>query len=105
MKKSDILKTFDIASLVSIVLATLLVVIYQFVGEPKVIKFAMIMYCASFLIYVSFFSAKTYFVFKQTKEDGKVMFDISKKEKAFMLTKLVLSVLAFAFTLTILVLY
>ena len=105
MTKRDILKTLDIASMISIFISTILVFIYQFVGEYQVIRFAIIMYTAAFLILTVFYSLKTYFVFKRTQEDGQVMFELTKSEKAWLITKVVLSALAFIFTMIILILY
>ena len=105
MSKKDILKTLDLASLISIVIATILVVIFEFVGEYNVIKFALVMYTASFLILVSFFSLKLYFSCAGTEEAGEKIIVQSKKEKGFLIAKLVLGVIAFALTLVVLILY
>ena len=105
MNKKDILKTLDIASIVSIFIATLLVFIYQFVGEYQVVRFAVIMYTASFLILTVFYAIKTYFVFSKTQENGEMMFEQTTKDKSFLITKLVLSALAFVFTLIVLILF
>lgn len=105
MNKRDFLKTLDVASLIAIAVSTVLVFIYQMVGTYQVIKFALIMYTASFLILTAFYGLKTFFVFAKTKEDGVIMFEMQKKDKALLLTKLALSVIAFVFTLVILILY
>ena len=105
MKKKDILKTLDIASLVSIFIATVLVIVYQFSANYQVIRFSIVMYAAAFLILTVFYAIKTYFVFAKTKEDGIEIFNLSKKEKGFLIAKLALSGIAFVFTLVILILY
>ena len=105
MNKKDILKTLDIASMVSIFIATLLVFIYQFVGEYQVVRFAVIMYTASFLILTVFYALKTYFVFSKAQTEEGLISEQTTKDKAFLITKLVLSVLAFVFTLIVLILF
>ena len=105
MTKKDFLKTLDIASLISIVCATVFVLLYQFSGAYSLIKLAIIMYTASFLILVVFYAMQTYFVFAKTKQDDKLILEMNKKDKILLITKLVLSVLAFMFTLIILILY
>ena len=105
MTKKDFLKTLDIASLISIVCATIFVFAYQFSGAYNLIKFAIIMYTASFLILTVFYGLQTYYVFAKTLQDGKPVCEMTKKDKIFLVTKFVLSVLAFAFTLIILILY
>lgn len=105
MKKKDILKTLDIASLVSIFIATVLVIVYQFTASYQVIRFSIVMYTASFFILTVFYAIKTYFVFAKTQEDGVEIFSLTKKEKGFLIAKLALSAVAFVFSLVILILY
>ena len=105
MSKKDILKTLDLACMISIVIATILVVIFEFVGEYNVIKFAVVMYTASFLILLVFHSLKLYFSVVGTEEDGVKIVEQTRKEKVFLISKLVLSAIAFVLTLVILILY
>ena len=105
MKKRDILKTLDFASLVSIFIATVLVIVYQFAAKYRVIWFSIVMYAASFLILTVFYAIKTYFVFAKAEEDGAEIFNLSKRDKGFMIAKLALSAIGFVFTLVILILY
>ena len=105
MSKKDILKTLDLASLISIVIATILVVVFEFVGSYSVIKFAIVMYTAAFLILVVFYSLKLYFSCAGTEENGEKIIEQTKKEKGFLIAKLVLGAIAFALTLVVLILY
>ncbi len=104
MKKRDIIRILDIASMVSIIIACVFVVVYQSTGGSSYIRFAVVMYTASFLILTVFYSIKTYFVYAKTMEENQVIFELSKKEKAYLIAKLVLSAIAFIFTLIILIL-
>ena len=79
MTKKDFLKTLDIASLISIVCATIFVFAYQFSGAYNLIKFAIIMYTASFLILTVFYGLQTYYVFSKTLQDGKPVCEMTKK--------------------------
>lgn len=105
MSKKEILKTLDLAGLVSIAVATLLVVIFQFTGNTNVVKVALVLYAAAFLIATTFFALKTYFVYKKAECDGAVMFELDKKQKAFLITKLCLCFVIFVFTLIVLIMY
>ena len=105
MNKKEILKALDIAGIIAILIATVLAFVYQFVAEYQVIRFSIIMYTSAFAILTVFYAVKTFFVFKNIAEDGVALFNMSKKEKGFLITKLVLSAIAFVFTFVILILY
>lgn len=105
MNKKELLKTLDLAGFVSIIVATILVLIFQFTGSSSVVKVALVMYSASFLIMTTLFALKTYFVYKKTELDGKIMFELDKKQRAFLITKLVLCFIIFVFALVVLILY
>lgn len=105
MNKKEILKTLDLASIVSIAVATLLVIIFQFTGNSTIVKVALVLYSASFLIATVFFALKTYFVYAKSKCNDEIMFELDKKQKAFLITKLCLSFLVFVFALVVLILY
>ncbi len=106
MNKKEVLRTLDLASFVAIILATIMVFIFQFVGDYVVIKVAVIMYAASFAIMTLFYALKLYYNIKKTMQnDELVVEDLNKKQKAFLITKLVLSALAFIFTLVIVIIY
>ena len=106
MNKKDFLKTLDIASFVAIVIATILVFIFQFNGEYMVVKFAIIMYTASFALMATYYSITLFYNLKKTTQNNElVVEDMNKKQRAFLITKSVLSAIAFIFTLVIVILY
>ncbi len=107
MNKKEIIKTLDIASFVSAVIATLLVLIFQFTGEYMVMKASIVMYAACFLLLVTLLSFKVHSVFsKKEKVDGEDdSNEQTSKKKATAIVLLVLASIAFIFTCVFLVLY
>lgn len=104
MNKKEILKVLDIASLVSIAIATVLMFIFQFNADINLVRYSAVLYVASFLMLSVFYSLKVYFAFSsKTKDD--VEFAAEKKQKALLITKLVLAVIAFILTLVILIIF
>lgn len=104
MNKKDFLNILDIASIVSICIATILVFVFQFTGSFNVIKFSLIMYTASFLILSVFYCTKLVFVCKNIAIDTPVIIN-AKNEKIVLSIKFALSIIAFVFALVILILY
>lgn len=106
MNKKDFLKTLDLASFVAIIIATILVFVFQLNGEYMVIKFSIIMYAASFALMSVFYSLTLFFNLKKTTQnDELVVEDMNKKQRAFLITKIALSAIAFILTLVIVILY
>ena len=106
MNKKDFLKTLDIASFVAIVIATILVFIFQFNGEYLVVKFAIITYSSSFALMATYYGLTLAYNLKKTTQNNElVVEDMNKKQRAFLITKTVLSAIAFVFTLVIVILY
>lgn len=75
MTKKDIIKTLDIASFIAVIVATILVFVFQFTGEYLVMKYSIIMYDVTFLTLVVVLSFKVYEVFSK-----KEIVDAEKKE-------------------------
>ena len=106
MNKKDFLKTLDLSSFVAIIIATILVFVFQLNGEYMVIKFSIIMYAASFALMSVFYSLTLFFNLKKTTQnDELVVEDMNKKQRAFLITKIALSAIAFVLTLVIVILY
>lgn len=107
MNKKEVIKTLDISSFVSAVIATLLVLIFEFTGEYMVMKVSIVMYAACFLILITMLSIKVYNTFRKKEEvageetgEGSI-----KKEKVTAVLLLVGACVAFIFTCTLLILY
>lgn len=105
MSKKEFLKILDISSFVALVIATILAVIFQFGGSVTIIKIATIMYAVSFLIMTAFYAIQTYFAFKQTMENDALIVNLNKKQKGYLITKLVLCSIVSIFTLVIVIVF
>ena len=123
MNKNDVLRILDIAGLVSVVLATLLVLIFEFTGTSVLVRYAIAFYVAGFAISTIFFSMKTYDLFKKKTDDATAKnieanetnnaelsnyaedINSTRKQKVATIVKLVLSALALVFTAIVLFLY
>lgn len=104
MNKKEILKVFDLSSLVSLAVATVLVFIFQFTGNSLTIKYALVLYTSAFLLLSIFLVIKTIFCFKKIKIDEDEV-ELSKKDTIYLCIKLALSVVLFIFSLVIFILY
>ncbi|MBQ8451327.1 MAG: hypothetical protein IJ538_00910 [Clostridia bacterium] len=104
MSKKEIIKTLDISASVCLLVATLLVLIYQFVGEALVMKFGIVFYVATFLIAIVFFALRLSEKPEQI-ENADELIKPNKSSKTWLIVRLVLSCIMFAFALTILILF
>lgn len=99
MKKKDILKTLDYSSYFSLIAASILVLIYEFVGVPVIMKISVVLYGAAFLILTVLCSMKLVFMQKETKEDDELLVDKTKESRPWTIVRLIFSALCFAFTI------
>ena len=104
MKKKEILKVLDIAAVVSIAIATLLMFIFQFTGDLMLVKYSLVMYVASFMMLIVFYSLKVAFAYMPSLKDD-ADFSADKKQKAMLITKLTLSAITFVIALIILIMF
>jgi hypothetical protein len=106
MNKKEILKVLDIASLVSIVIATVLVLLFEFTGLSLLVRYSIVFYTASFLIAIVFFSLRLYYGRKKYSENSEhAIFEFQSGQKAFTITKLVFVSIAFVVSFVVLILY
>ena len=104
MKKKDIIKAIDIASFTTAIIATILVLIFQFTGENLVMKFSIVFYAVCFLALAVVLGFKTYDVFLN-KSDTEEKEAVTTKNKVLSIVWLSLACIAFVFTCVLLVLY
>lgn len=104
MNKKEILRILDLASFISLIIATVAVIIFEIVGTYFYIKFALIMYTVAMLILSVFFAIKLYYSVKK-QENKEEMFVLNKKQLGILITKLVLSIVVFLFTLVVLIVF
>lgn len=119
MNKNDIIKTLDIASFVSAVFATILVLVFQFTGSVAVMKYSIVMYVVCFFMLTIVLSFKVYFAFskkhqieieKEQEDEKETEITESQetsdtKKKALSIVYLTLSAVALIFTFVLLILY
>ena len=105
MSKKNILKTLDNASYVSIVLGAILVLFFEIFAELLLLKFALILFGASFLILIVFSIMKLYFMQNEIKENDELLVDKTKESKVWIIVRLSLSIVFFALMITFLCLY
>ena len=107
MNKKEVIKTLDISSFVSAVIATLLVLIFEFTGEYMVMKVSIVMYAACFLILITMLSIRVYNTFKKKEVvEGEEVSETSiTKQKVTAILLLAGVCVAFIFTCTLLILY
>ena len=121
MNKKDIIKTLDIASFVSAIIATILVLAFEFAGKYILMKYAIVMYAVCFLTLTVMLAINIHTIFskKQTAEENqdavteenveeqevKTAEGSSKKKKVMSVVWLVISAAAFVFTCVLLALY
>lgn len=104
MNKKEIIKIFDLASFISVIIATVLVVVFEIDGKVLELNFALIMYDATALMLVVMFALKTAFSSKPKDTDDE-MFKLSRKQMGYLITKLVLSILIFLLILIVMILF
>ena len=98
MTKKDMLKTLDYSSYFSLIVASVLVLLYEFVGQPILMKIAVVLYGAAFLILAVFCAFKLVYMKKETKENDELLVDKTKESKPWLIVRLVFAALSFAFT-------
>ena len=105
MKKKDILKTFDLASLVAIVIATILVFFYEFFGVGNLITATLILYASAALSLLIFNILRLLYFVKDIKEDDVCIIDKSIEKKSTLIVKIILSSIIFAFIMVVLIMH
>lgn len=105
MSKKNILKTLDYASYVSIVIGAILVLFFEIFAKLLLLKFALIMFGASFLILIVFSVMKLHFMIHEIKENDELLVDKEKESKPWLIVRLVLSIILFVLMITFLCLY
>ena len=69
MNKKEIIKTLDIASFISAVIATVLVIVFEFTGKYLSMKYAIVMYTVCFLTLTILFALNVRTVFSKPKQE------------------------------------
>ena len=105
MSKKNLLKVLDNSSYVSIVCGALLILLFEFFAKLLLLKFAIVLFGASFLMLVVLSSMKLYYMNTGTMENDELLVDKAQEKKALLIVKLVLSSLLFATMIVFLCIY
>ncbi len=118
MKKDEILKFLDIATFALIIIATVLVVIFEFVGGYGFMKCSVVLYFVGLLLLTVLLSIRIYYAFGKNKVNGTVLNEntsesntksnvdeMSKKQKIGLILMLVASIIILIFTFVVMILY
>lgn len=98
MTKQNLLKILDIGSYVSLIIASILVLLYEFVGEAVLMKVSVVVYGVAFLMLVVLCVMKLIFMKHDAKENDELLVDKTKEKTALIYVKLVFGAICFAFT-------
>lgn len=105
MSKKDILKTLDTSSYVSLLAGAILILVFEFTANLIILKLAMILFGAAFLILCTLCSTKLYFMDKEIKEKDELLVDKTKESKPWTIVRTVLSGAMFVMMIVFLCLF
>ena len=96
MNKNEWLKILDLISFVISVIGAIFICIFEFVGDFVLLKFSTICFALSFLVYFIFISIRLVAALSENHNSENIENNrIDKKEVVFLVTKLILSFIAF----------
>lgn len=98
MTKKNMLKSLDAGSYFSLIIASVLVLLYEFIGEVLIMRFSIILFGAAFLMLVALCVMKLIFMKNETKEGDEILVEKTSESKPWLYVRLVFSAICFAFT-------
>lgn len=105
MSKKDMLKTLDNSSYVSLIAGAVLVLFFEFTASLIVLRLAIILFGAAFLILSVLSTMKLIYMKNGTTENDELLVDKNKEKKVWIIVRLVFGALFFALMLTFLCLF
>lgn len=105
MTKKNILKVLDNASYTSIVAGAFLILLFEIFAKLLLLKFAIVLFAASFLMLIVLCVFKLNFMIHETKENEELLVDKTKERKPWLIVKLVLSSVLFVTMIVFLCIY
>jgi len=105
MTKKNMLKSLDAGSYFSLIIASVLVLLYEFIGEILIMRFSIILFGAAFLILCVLSTMKLVFMKNETKENDELLVDKTKEKKSWIIVRLVFGSIFFALMITFLCLF
>lgn len=100
MSKKNILKTIDNSAYVSLLAGAVLVLVFEFTAITFLLKLAIILFGASFLMLSVLCGMKIYYLVNQVKEGDELLIDEKSDNKPWLIVRLVISILLFALMVT-----
>ena len=105
MNKKNLLKALDSSSYVSVLVAAVLILIFEFTASLILLKLAIILFGASFLMLIVLCSMKLYYMETEIKEGEELLVDKTKESKAWLIVRLCFAVVLFVLMIVFLCLY
>ena len=101
MNKQNLLLFLDKVSYLAIINATIFVVLFQFLSAPIFVYVSMFSYLVAFLMSILFCVFRIYYAKTNTEE----IYAITKKQKIWLIAKIILSFVLFSVSLVIALLW
>ena len=105
MTKKNILKVLDNSSYVSILFGAILILMFEIFAKLLLLKFAIVLFGASFLMLLVLCGMKLYFMNHEIQENGELLVDKAQEKKSWLIVKLVFSSIMFAIMIVFLCIY
>lgn len=105
MSKKQLLKTLDSSSYSSIIAGAILVLFFEIFAKPLLLKTAIIMFAASFLILIVLSVMKLYFMINEITENDELLVDKEKESKAWLIVRLAVAIVLFVLMIVFLCIY
>ena len=102
MKRKEILKVLDYVSYIALLVATVLIIVFEVTANLLFYRLGLYMYEVCFLVLIVFTVLRIFTVFKKgANQDEEIA--LSKGQKAFLIVKLVLTLIGFCLTSAMLI--
>ena len=105
MSKKDMLKTLDNSSYVSLIAGAVMVLFFEFSASLIVLRLAIILFGAAFLILSVLSTMKLIYIKNETTENEELLVDKTKEKKAWIIVRLVFGAVFFALMIAFLCLF
>ena len=105
MSKKDMLKTLDNSSYVSLIAGAVMVLFFEFSASLIVLRLAIILFGAAFLILSVLSTMKLIYIKNETIENEELLVDKTKEKKAWIIVRLVFGAVFFALMIAFLCLF
>ena len=105
MNKKNLLKVLDNSSYTSIIIGACLILLFEIFAKLLLLKFAIVLFAASFLMLVVLCSMKLHFMIHETKENDELLVDKTKEKMPWLIVKLVFSIILFVTMIVFLCIY